>query len=88
MQRTQVEGTAVRTPPAWPKDAVGITFGLVWLVDAILKWLPGFRSSYMDAIRGAADGQPAWLHGWFQFWINLQRRGSASSPTSWRSSRR
>lgn len=72
MQRTQVEVPAVREPPAWPKDAVRITFGIVWLIDAILKWLPGFRSSYIDAIRGAADGQPAWLHGWFQFWINLQ----------------
>lgn len=30
------------------------------------------ESGYMDEIRGAADGQPAWLHGWFTFWINLQ----------------
>lgn len=72
MQGQQVNESASGKPPAWPKDAARITFGLVWLIDAIMKWLPGFRSSYMDEIRGAADGQPAWLHGWFQFWINLQ----------------
>src|SRR6266705_2937102 len=72
MRLTQVQGTEVRKLPDWPKDAVRITFGVVWLLDAIMKWLPGFRSGYMDEIRSAADGQPAWLHGWFTFWINLQ----------------
>jgi hypothetical protein len=24
-----------------------------------------------DTLRGAAQGQRGWLHGWFQFWINL-----------------
>ncbi len=59
--------------PAWPKDALRITFGVIWLIDAVLKWLPGFRSGYMDAISGAAQGQPGWLKWWFDFWINLQR---------------
>ena len=56
----------------WPKNTLRITFGAIWLVDAILKWLPGFRSTYMDTIMGQADGQPGWLKGWFRFWINLQ----------------
>ena len=66
--------TQVRTPscPAWPKDALRITFGIVWLIDAILKWLPGFRANYMGTIMGQAQGQPGWLHGWFDFWIRLQ----------------
>lgn len=51
--------------------AVRIGFGVVWLIDASLKWLPGFRSSVVGTIRGAAAGQPLWLHGWFAFWINL-----------------
>ena len=72
METSKGGETAPRRGPAWPQDAVRITFGLVWLVDAVLKWLPGFRASYVDAIRGAADGQPAWLHGWFRFWIDLQ----------------
>jgi rusticyanin len=33
--------------PAWPKNALRVSFGIIWLIDAILKWLPGFRSGYM-----------------------------------------
>ena len=35
-----------RCIPAWPKDALRISFGIIWLIDATLKWLPGFRSGY------------------------------------------
>jgi uncharacterized membrane protein YphA (DoxX/SURF4 family) len=58
--------------PLWPKDALRITFGVIWLIDATLKWLPGFRSDYMSMIMGAGQGQPGWLHWWFNFWTNLQ----------------
>ena len=58
--------------PLWPKDALRITFGVIWLIDAVLKWLPGFRSGYMDTIMGQAAGQPGWLKPWFDFWINFQ----------------
>jgi len=63
---------AARTTAPWPKDALRIGFGIIWLIDAVLKWLPGFRTSYMDTIMGIRDGQPGWLRGWFDFWINLQ----------------
>ena len=69
----------IRTAPrtygfnkAWPKTALRVSFGIIWLIDAVLKWLPGFRSGYMDTIMGQAEGQPSWLRGWFHFWINLQ----------------
>ena len=68
---SQPQGTS-RPLPAWPKDALRISFGIIWLIDAILKWLPGFRASYMDTIMGQAQGQPGWLKPWFDFWINLQ----------------
>ncbi len=42
----------------WPKDALRISFGIIWLIDAIFKWLPGFRAGYMDTIMGQAQGQP------------------------------
>ena len=42
--------------PAWPKYALRITFGVIWMIDAVLKWLPGFRSSYMSSIMGAGMG--------------------------------
>jgi len=63
------------SPPgllSWPKDALRISFGVIWLIDAALKWLPGFRSDYMSGLMGEAQGQPAWLKWWFDFWINLQ----------------
>jgi nitrite reductase (NO-forming) len=56
----------------WPKDALRIAFGIIWAIDAALKWLPGFRASYMDTIMGQADGQPGWSRWWFDFWIRLQ----------------
>ena len=61
-----------RCEAAWPKDALRVVFGVVWAVDAALKWLPGFRLNYMNMIMGIAKGQPAWLHPWFNFWIDLQ----------------
>jgi len=58
--------------PVWPKDTLRIAFGVIWLIDATLKWLPGFRSSYMSVIMGEAQGQPGWLRPWFDFWIRFQ----------------
>ena len=57
---------------AWPKDALRISFGIIWLIDATLKWLPGFRASYMSTIMAEAQGQPGWLKPWFDFWIRFQ----------------
>src|SRR5262249_39730819 len=35
-QQTAASG---RCAPAWPKDALRIGFGVIWLIDALLKWL-------------------------------------------------
>jgi nitrite reductase (NO-forming) len=67
--------------PAWPKDVLRITFGVIWLIDAILKWLPGFRASYMDTIMAEAQGQPGWLKPWFDFWIRFQHPDAM--PMAW-----
>lgn len=56
----------------WPKTALRVTFGVIWLIDAVFKWLPGFRRDYMDTIMGQVDGQPGWLKPWFRFWIDVQ----------------
>ncbi len=48
----------------WPKTALRVGFGVIWLIDAVLKWLPGFRHNYMDTIMGQADGQPGWTKPW------------------------
>src|SRR5262245_29199750 len=68
---TATSSPARRCAP-WPKDALRIGFGVIWLIDAVLKWLPGFKDGYMDTIMGTRDGQPFWLRWWFDFWINLQ----------------
>jgi nitrite reductase (NO-forming) len=56
----------------WPKTALRVGFGVIWLIDAVLKWLPGFRADYMSTIMGEADGQPGWTKPWFDFWTSLQ----------------
>jgi nitrite reductase (NO-forming) len=61
------------TPSAgWTGTCVRLIFGVIWAVDAYLKWLPGYRHSYISALKQTAQGQPSWLHWWFHFWINLQ----------------
>jgi len=54
-----------------PKDAFRIAFGLIWLIDAGLKWEPAFRTGFTAMLKEAAQGQPGWLHGWFHLWINM-----------------
>ena len=77
MARTEKEHrfdtvTHVYGHSVWPKTALRVGFGVVWLVDAALKWAPGFRRDYMDTIMEQAQGQPGWLKPWFNFWIDLQ----------------
>ncbi len=51
------------------KSGMRVLFGLFWLIDAALKWQPGFRAEYLDILVEAANGQPGWLAPWFNFWI-------------------
>jgi thiosulfate dehydrogenase (quinone) large subunit len=67
------DGRRVPSPSAgWTGTFVRIIFGVIWAIDAYLKWQPGYRDSYIANLKATAQGQPAFLHGWFQFWINLQ----------------
>ena|SRR5271157_2274007 len=52
-------------------SGVRTAFGLVWAVDAYLKYQPAFLTGYLGIIQGAASGQPAWLAPWFNFWVNM-----------------
>jgi uncharacterized membrane protein YphA (DoxX/SURF4 family) len=31
-----------------------------------------YRHTFLSQLQGAAQGQPAWLHGWFHAWISVQ----------------
>jgi uncharacterized membrane protein YphA (DoxX/SURF4 family) len=56
----------------WPQHAqvlktlFRVIIGVVWLIDGSLKFASGFVDAFAGSI--SSDGQPAWLHGWFNFW--------------------
>ncbi len=51
--------------------AIRTAFGLVWAIDAYLKWQPAFVANYLSYITGIVNGQPQWLLPWFNFWVNV-----------------
>jgi nitrite reductase (NO-forming) len=58
--------------PAGPQNVrrywvVRLLFGLIWGIDATLKWLPGFRDHFLVMIQASAQGQPSWLAPFFHF---------------------
>ncbi len=58
-------------PMNWRERGVGIAriiFGLVWGVDAILKWQPQFQNSFVAQVSAAQDGQPGFIQAWLSFW--------------------
>lgn len=59
------------------KSAARILFGLIWLIDAFFKFQPDFVQNLPDLIKAGAAQQPAWLGGWYSFWINV----TSAAPT-------
>jgi len=58
----------------WRERGVGITriiFGLVWVVAAILQWLPQFQHTFVAQVAAAKAGQPGFIQGWISFWADL-----------------
>jgi nitrite reductase (NO-forming) len=52
-------------------EVLRLAFGLVWLIDAYLKWQPAFINGYAASVAEGAQGQPAWLRPWFRFWRHV-----------------
>jgi uncharacterized membrane protein YphA (DoxX/SURF4 family) len=49
-----------------------ILFGVIWAVDATLKWLPSFgRRTLVDTLQEAAQAQPAPFRGWADEWARV-----------------
>ena len=42
-----------------------IAFGLVWAIDACMKWQPAFLGNLAGYL--STDGQPAWIAKWIHF---------------------
>lgn len=83
-QTAQANGLALPTSNRMPTPSAGWTgtlvrviFGIIFGIDAYLKWLPGYRETYISQLKSVAHGQPSWLHGWFHVWITIQ----SSAPT-------
>src|SRR6202165_5564722 len=45
-----------------------MAFGVIWAVDASLKWQPAFRANFQQILSGVAKGQPGFLSWWFGLW--------------------
>jgi uncharacterized membrane protein YphA (DoxX/SURF4 family) len=45
-----------------------ISFGVIWAVDAALKWQPAFQANFSQIVAGVAQGQPGFLSWWFSIW--------------------
>jgi nitrite reductase (NO-forming) len=52
-------------------------FGLVWGLDAALKFLPNTPLWFTHRVLEASIGQPAWLGGWFTFWVRQTSANAA-----------
>ncbi len=58
----------------WRQSGIGllrVTFGLVWLVAAWLKWQPQFQRHFAAQVVGTRDGQPGAIQAWITFWSHL-----------------
>src|SRR5437667_11327454 len=58
----------------WRERGVGIAriiFGLVWIVAALLQWLPQFQNTFVAQVAAAKAGQPGFIEAWISFWANL-----------------
>ena len=75
-QRSQRQ---IRPLASWGATSLRLAFGIVFAINAVLKWLPGYRDSYLSQLKDVAQGQPSWLHGWFHFWVTLQ----SGAPSFW-----
>jgi nitrite reductase (NO-forming) len=76
-EESTFERTALRFEPAHRHPSVRlvtalrVAFGLVWAIDALLKWLPGFRDGFGTMLDQAAKAQPGWLRPMFDLWTGL-----------------
>ena len=47
--------------------AAQVSFGILWLFDAALKWLPAFLFHFSSQITSVIPGQPHWIAAWLRF---------------------
>lgn len=62
---------------SWDVAGLRIVFGIIWAVDAWLKWQPGFRATFLPNMISTADAEPHWIKWWFDFVVALERSAPA-----------
>jgi uncharacterized membrane protein YphA (DoxX/SURF4 family) len=50
--------------------AFRIAFGLVWLIDGLMKIAYLQPSDIVNMVQTAGQGQPGWLQPWYNFWLS------------------
>jgi hypothetical protein len=63
----QGRGADVPGPDQRLWKAASIVFGLLWLFDAVLKWVPAFLLHFTSQITSVIPGQPHWVAAWLTF---------------------
>ncbi|MBU6470505.1 MAG: hypothetical protein KGQ68_07460 [Gammaproteobacteria bacterium] len=63
----QGRGADVPGPSLRLWNAARIAFGLLWLFDAVLKWVPAFWLHFTSQITSVIPGQPHWVAAWLTF---------------------
>ncbi len=48
-----------------------VLFGLIWIIDGVMKFALMVPSDVPDLVQGAGQGQPDWLGPWFNFWSGV-----------------
>jgi len=57
-----------------------ILFGIVWIINGAMKFVffHPYNIVIVNMIKTVSQGQPAWLQGWFNFWVSTV----SSSPVA------
>ncbi|MDE2293975.1 MAG: hypothetical protein KGL36_00805 [Gammaproteobacteria bacterium] len=63
--------SAQTAPPGRIWHAARISFGVLWLFDAALKWLPAFLLHFSSQITSVIPGQPHWIAAWLGFVVGI-----------------
>ncbi len=53
-----------------PFAILRIIFGCIWLIDASFKWSPTFINNFSHYLIEGAQGQPAIVQAWINFWLH------------------
>ena len=65
------------TSTLWTRNAYSlnvilrVSFGIVWLIDGVMKFVWLAPSDVVGIVQGVGQGQPAWLAPWFNSWVSF-----------------